>query len=55
MLGVLVLLISFAGMGCNNTPGKSGNSGTTSGAYTVTVTGASGSLSQTTSINLTVQ
>ena len=55
MLGVFVLLISFAGMGCGGSSSKSGNSGTTAGAYSVTVTGTSGSLSQQTIVYVNVQ
>ncbi|MGB7985792.1 MAG: protease pro-enzyme activation domain-containing protein [Terracidiphilus sp.] len=59
MLGVLVLLLSFAGLGCggssSNSGGGGGDSGTTPGAYSVTVTGASGSLSQQTIVYVNVQ
>ena len=57
MVGLLVLVISVAGMGCGgSTPSGGGNPGTTAGTYTVTVTGTSTSpsLTKTTSVTLTV-
>jgi len=51
---MLVLLVLFAGglAGCVHK--SSGKSGTTAGTYSVTVTGTSGSITQTTTIALTV-
>jgi len=60
LLGLLVFAILTVGVnGCSSTGGKISTgktgSGTTSGAYTVTVTGTSGSLQATTAVTLTVQ
>jgi len=64
MLGVLALLVVLSGGifacgGGGNSGGGGGggggNTGTTPGAYTITVTGTSGKLSATGTINLTVQ
>ena len=54
MLGMFLLLVLFAEglVGCIHK--NSGNSGTTTGNYTITVTGSSGSITQTTTVNLTV-
>jgi hypothetical protein len=54
MLGMFLLLVLFAEglVGCIHK--SSGNSGTTTGNYTITVTGSSGSITQTTTVNLTV-
>jgi trimeric autotransporter adhesin len=67
MLGLLVVFAGLAGMGCggsganggngafNNGVGEGGgNTGTTSGSYTVKVTGTTGSASQMTAVTLTV-
>jgi len=57
MLGLLVVLVAAAGIGCggvNNTGGGGGNTGTTPGTYTLTVTGTSGSITQTTTATLTI-
>jgi hypothetical protein len=55
MLGLLVLVISIAGMGCGGGGGgTTGNTGTTPGTYTVTITGTSGTLTETTPVSLTV-
>jgi trimeric autotransporter adhesin len=68
MLGLLVVFAGLAGMGCggsssgggggggSNGGGGGGNTGTTTtaGAYTVTVTGTSGSASHMTTVTLTV-
>jgi hypothetical protein len=57
LLGMLALLAFLAaGMGsCGGGGSKSkGNSGTTAGSYTITVTGTAGSATQTTAVNLTV-
>ena len=60
-LGMLVLLALLAGglVSCGSKSGGGGgggggNSGTTTGTYTITVTGASGSIMQTTTVTLTV-
>ena len=60
ILGMFVLLALLAG-GLASCGGKSnggggggGNSGTTTGTYTITVTGTSGSIVQTTTVTLTV-
>jgi hypothetical protein len=63
MLGLLLFLVALAGSGiiaCGGNfslPGGNGNgnSGTTPGAYTVTVTGTVGATAVTTVVNLTVQ
>jgi hypothetical protein len=57
--GWLIVLLfaatSIAMSGCSSSSGSSGGSGgTTVGNYTVTVTGVSGSINQTTSVSLTV-
>jgi hypothetical protein len=56
MLGVLALAACAACIGCNNIIYGNGNgsSGTTAGAYTVTVTGTSGSTSQETALTIAV-
>jgi hypothetical protein len=57
--GCLLLILSFAfGMvGCGSGSGNPmpGNSGTTPGAYQITVTGTSGSINESTTVTLTVQ
>jgi trimeric autotransporter adhesin len=61
MLGLLVLFVSIGALGCGGGGGNKGggggggNSGTTAGTYTVTVTGTSGTITQTTAVTLTVQ
>jgi hypothetical protein len=59
MLGMLILLAFLTGGlsscgGGSSSGGGSGNSGTTAGTYTVTVTGVSGSTTETTAVTLTV-
>jgi subtilase family serine protease len=59
MLGLLVLFVSVAGAGCGSSisgggGSSSSNPGTTAGSYTVTVTGVSGSITQTTQVTLNV-
>ena len=56
-LALLVVLSGLLGCGSNGggAGGGQGNSGTTPGAYTITVSGTSGSLQQTTTILLTVK
>jgi hypothetical protein len=59
-LALLLLAIPFTGgmMACSGSAtgtSNSGNPGTTAGAYIITVTGTSGTLTQTSTINLTVQ
>jgi hypothetical protein len=56
MLGVLILAVSIASVGCNSITYGNGNggSGTTAGTYTVTVTGTSGNITHTTAVNVTV-
>jgi ABC-type Fe3+-hydroxamate transport system substrate-binding protein len=57
MLGMFILL-AFLAVGLVSCGGKSsgnsGSPGTTTGNYTITVSGASGSITQTTTITLTV-
>ncbi len=54
--GGVIGVIGCGGSASNNKKQSAGNSGTTPGAYTITVSGASGSLSTTVAtINLTVQ
>jgi hypothetical protein len=58
MFGLLVLttIIAITGCGTNKPIGKTGGtSGTTAGAYTITVTGTSGSVQATTTVSVTVQ
>jgi len=58
MLGLLLFVAAMAGVsGCANTSVKitQGNKGTTPGTYTVTVTGTSGSTTQTATVQVTVQ
>jgi hypothetical protein len=62
MLGMLALLAAFSGavLACSSVQsggggGGGGNPGTTAGAYMVTVTGTSGSETQTAPVILTVQ
>jgi hypothetical protein len=56
MLGMVMLLLSICGVaaGCGGQAAK-GNSGTTPGSYTVTVTGTSGTTTATGIVSLTVQ
>jgi hypothetical protein len=60
LIGMLVLLAFLAGsvMSCGGGGSAGGggisNPGTTTGSYTVTVSGTSGSTTQTTTVNLTV-
>jgi hypothetical protein len=62
MLGMFVLLAFLAGsvMSCGGGGGggggggNNGNPGTTPGAYTITVTGTSGAITETTTVNLTL-
>jgi hypothetical protein len=58
LLGLLVFAILIAGAsGCVSSSGnvKTGGLGTTAGTYTVTVTGTSGSLTENTTVAVTVQ
>jgi hypothetical protein len=50
----LVITAGFAACGAGGGGGGLGNAGTTPGNYTITVTGSSGSLTQTTTLSLTV-
>ena len=58
MVGLLVLFVSGVAIGCggggSSGGGTTSNPGTTPGTYTVTVTGASGANSKTTTVTLTV-
>jgi len=58
MLGLLVLFVSGAAIGCGGGGGNgtvsTGNPGTSAGSYTVTVTATSGSNTETTTFTLTV-
>jgi hypothetical protein len=59
MLGMFIFLALLAGalVSCNGGGGgggNKGNPGTTAGSYTITVTGTSGSITQTATVNLTV-
>jgi len=62
MFGLLALFVSIAGLGCGGGGGSSGggggsgggSTGTTTGAYVVTVTATAGSITQTTTVNVTV-
>jgi subtilase family serine protease len=59
MIAILMLAVAFTGtVGCGGIGsggGGGGTSGTTFGTYTVTVSGTSGSIAQTTTLTLTVQ
>jgi hypothetical protein len=58
MLGMLALLVALTGgvLACSKpTPPPPGNPGTTAGTYTVTVTGTSGTTTETGTVSLTVQ
>jgi subtilase family serine protease len=60
MLALAVFFASVGAIGCGSGGSKgggggSGNAGTTAGSYTITVTGVSGSITQTTAVTLTVQ
>jgi hypothetical protein len=60
ILGMLVLFSVLGGaLGCGggsgNGGGGGGNSGTTPGAYSITVTGTSGNITQEGMVTLTVQ
>jgi hypothetical protein len=55
----MLMLLALLTIGVVSCGGKAktintGNSGTTAGSYTITVTGTSGSTSATTAVNLTV-
>ncbi len=56
-VGMLVFLVTLIGalLACGGGSGGFGNSGTTPGTYTVTVTGTSGSTTATGTVTLTVQ
>jgi len=58
MLAILIALVALGALsscgGKSNGGGGGGNPGTTPGTYTVTVTGTSGNITQTTTITLTV-
>ncbi len=58
MLGMLVLFVLLTGglvsCGSKSSGGGTGSLGTTTGSYTITITGTSGSIMQTTTVNLTV-
>jgi hypothetical protein len=55
LIVLLFVAASVVMSGCSSSPGSSGGSGgTTVGNYTVTITGVSGSIIQTTSVSLTV-
>jgi len=59
MLTIVALFVALGGgllaCGSSSVTGGGGNSGTTSGAYTITVTATSGSTSVTTPVSLTVE
>ena len=57
MVGLLVIFVGLAGMGCGGgggTTGGGGNTGTTAGTYSVTVTGTVGTTTETTTVTVTV-
>lgn len=56
ILGLLVVILTFASVGCGSSGGSGGSGGGSgsSQSYTVTVTGTSGSITQTTSVSVTV-
>jgi hypothetical protein len=62
MLGILALLVAFTGgtVGCNGGGGSTacntaGTAATTAGTYTVTITGTSGTITENTTVTVTVQ
>jgi trimeric autotransporter adhesin len=59
LLGLLILFVAAGAIGCggggSSSGGGGGGGGTTAGSYTVTVTGTSGAITQTTAVTLTVQ
>jgi trimeric autotransporter adhesin len=58
MLGLLAVFAGLAGMGCGGSGGGGGGGGgggTSAGTYSVTVTGTSGSVTETTTVSVTVQ
>ena len=61
MLGMLIFLVAFIGslLACSgggaSGGGGGGNPGTTPGNYSITVTGTSGTITETRSVTLTVQ
>jgi len=54
LLALLASLLCWS-IGCGGGPAKLANPGTTPGNYTITITGTSGSLTKTGTVNLTVQ
>ena len=54
MIGLLVLFVSLGAIGCTG-GGGGGTQGTAPQSYTITVTGASGTLTETGQISLTIQ
>jgi hypothetical protein len=55
LAGLVISTIAFSGCGGGSSGGGGGNTGTPSGSYTITVSGTSGSIKQTTALKLTVQ
>jgi hypothetical protein len=60
MLGILFFLVALSGgvvacSGGSTSIGAASDPGTTKGTYTVTITGTSGSITETGTITLTVQ
>jgi trimeric autotransporter adhesin len=53
MVGLLAVIVSAAGLGCS-APQKKGSTGTTPGSYAVTVTGMAGAITETATVNVTV-
>ncbi len=52
---VLSVIAATAAIGCGGTPAVNTSGGTTAGAYTVTITGTSGSMTAKTTVSVTVQ
>ena len=55
MFVALLAIVSMGACGGGSSSGGGGGGGTTAGSYTATVTGTSGTSSQTTTLNITVQ
>jgi Bacterial Ig-like domain (group 3)/FG-GAP-like repeat len=55
LLLAIALVVGVNGCGGGSGSGSQGNPGTTAGAYQITVTGVSGSITETTVVNLTVE
>jgi hypothetical protein len=55
LVGGCLLQVACGGAGTSGSGGNGGTGGTPVGTYTVTITGAAGSIQNTTTVTLTVQ